>query len=239
MLMQESKLLQRGDITMNRKLASRFVVGLLLLCAASTLGGTIAFAGIEPVPWLPSTGGFDNPVFWVLFNPQPEPPGYEMKVKYDIDGNLVFTASYGNDGLGLLFGATGPAGLFDSISYWKTPTGSGLTSVVTKGTEPPLYTADFTFASGGISFPGSSVAFNPQPEPPGAPPLNVWLKINLFLDDTGTPVPVSTDVEMTMRLTDRSGDLIHLVPVSEPATILLVGAGLASLAARRCRNRRV
>ena len=223
---------------MKAKLAARCIIGLLFICALSTWGVTPALAGIEPVPWMPTSGGFDNPIFWVLFNPQPEPPGYQMNVSTDPQGNLVFNAAYGADGLRLLFGASGPTGLFDTISLWETA--NGFASQLLKGTQL-LYTADFMFDSGGMSFPGSLVAFNPQPEPPGAPLINQWVTFDL-LDAAGGPVLPGTDVNMTMRLTDANGKLIKLepaqFPVPEPTTLLLFGAGIAGLAMIRLRKRK-
>ena len=223
---------------MNTTFVSKLLVGLLFICALSPWGVTTALAGIEPVPWIPTTGGFDNPIFWVLFNPQPEPPGYQMNVSTDPQGNLVFNAAYGAEGMRLLFGASGPTGLFDTISLWETS--NGFASQLLKGTQL-LYTADFTFDSGGMSFPGSLVAFNPQPEPPGAPLISQWVTFNL-LDAAGGPVPMLTDVNMTMKLLDANGNLVKLepaqLPVPEPATLLLFCTGIAGLAMTRLKRRK-
>jgi hypothetical protein len=221
---------------MNTKLVARCLIGLLFICAVMPWGVTPALAGIEPVPWLPTSGGFDNPIFWVLFNPQPEPPGDWFTYSVNSQGEAVFTAQYGAEGLRLMFGVSSLTGLLDNISLSKTV--DGFTSLVLSGTQP-IYRADFTFDSGGMLFPGSLVAFNPQPEPPGAPYIKQWVTFDL-LDAAGGPVPMMTEVNMTMRLTDANGNLVKLepAPVPEPATVLLFCAGMSFLVGIGIRRKR-
>ena len=221
---------------MKAKLAATCIIGLLFICALSTWGVTTALAGIEPVPWLPTSGGFDNPIFWVLFNPQPEPPGDWFTYSVNSQGEAVFTAQYGANGLRLMFGVSSLTGLLNNMSL--SLTADGFTSLVLSGTQP-IYRADFTFDSGGMLFPGSLVAFNPQPEPPGAPYIKQWVTFDL-LDAAGGSVLPGTDVNMTMRLMDTNGNLVKLepAPVPEPATVLLFGAGMSFLVGIGIRRKR-
>jgi hypothetical protein len=224
---------------MHAKGNAGFIIGLLFFFVVSAWTGTAALAGVDPVPWMPASGGFDNPLFWVMFNPQPEPPGDWMTYTMNSQGEVVFTTQYGADGLGMMFGASSLTGLLDKISLSLTP--DGFTYLLSSGTQPPMYQADFTFQVNGMGlFPGSAVMFNPQPEPPGAPDVRIFMEF-LLLDATGSAVVgKDTEVNMTMRLTDASGNLISLMPapIAEPATALLISSGLIGLMAGRRMFRR-
>jgi hypothetical protein len=214
-----------------------FLVSVILSYLLLISGGvSTVLAGIAPSPFIPTTGGFDNPVFWVMFNPQPEPPGDEMTVSTStaIPAALLLTTPFSPYGLELSFGVTGP---FYSII--EHPTREGFQFKVYDVTDPTriapmMYHADFTFESGVFQVPGSDVMFNPQPEPPGLPGLNALVKFDLR-DAAGAPLLITLDseVDMTFRLYEGDGtnNLISLkpAPVPEPATLLLLGAALAGL----------
>jgi hypothetical protein len=83
----------------------------------------------------------------------------------------------------------------------------------------PLYTASFSFESGGsegagasILAPGSDVMFNPQPEPPGLP--GVLVSFSLLDATTGAPPPDGSEVFMTLQVSGPGGELMSLTPVS-------------------------
>jgi hypothetical protein len=199
----------------------RTIVYLVLLIFLSAWAGK-ARSGIDPVPWsVPLASGFDNPIFWVLFNPQPEPPGDEMvpmSLDVSVPTALVFEVNNSSEGWFHLEFAI--EDLSYPISGFQYLPGTRGFEVKTLGSAGPLYTAGFSFETAGFSFgsggaflsPGSDVMFNPQPEPPGFP--GVIVEFSLLDAATGAPPPAGSEVAMTLKLSGPGGQLISLTPVS-------------------------
>jgi hypothetical protein len=186
-------------------------------------------AGIAPSPFLlPDLAGFDNPMFWVMFNPQPEPPG-SWYTDYSNDIAPVITVHFNSNqyftSFPVAFGIQNGQNATVSLTVPNRPTVNGHEIVFSIyqgsfGLEL-AYTATFSFGSDVI----------PQPEPPGVP----W---TFFLQDNAGGPFQGRDVAMTLRLTDGDNNPVVLRSVPESTTMLLLGLGLASLAGFRRNLRR-
>lgn len=198
----------------------RSIVSALLFISLLLPGIALeASAGIEPSPFTLFNAA-DNPIFWVLFNPQPEPPGSWMRLD-------------SSDPLAPVFALENPANGQLGLSLWFTNAAVPLTAVHDGGSlnqvhysflnalGAPQYTATCSFLSA-----GSDVMFNPQPEPPGAPE---WFALFDLRSQAGGPLPQGQEIDMTLRLTDVNGQAVAMTPVPEPATAVLLGLGVAAV----------
>jgi len=221
------------------KNVAKVAVVLAVVLGSCNSGALTALAGIAPSPFsLPTSQGFDNPMFWVMFNPQPEPPGSWMLMDASDPYAPVFTIpNLQNGSFALAFDiqtATTP------LTYQAAASGNEIVfSILRQRSLTPselAYTARFTFASGsqGLNL-GSGVMFNPQPEPPIFP----YHATFSLLDPLGGPLSHG-DVSITLRLTDAQGEPVAMQSVPEPISLVSGAMGLACVGAylrRRTRTR--
>ena len=197
---------------------TRTMVFVALLSSFSVWAGS-ARAGIDLPPWsVPCASGFDNPIFWVLFNPQPEPPGRVMVVDPSDPTAPVFTVKSNSLGkFSLVFAIQNISDLF---SDFRCVTGSTGLQVLALSSTGPLYAVNFSFESGGAAgsghaaaslSPGSDVMFNPQPEPPGEP--GVIVSFSLVDPASGAPPLEGSEVGMTLQISGPGGELMSLTPL--------------------------
>ena len=182
------------------------------------LNGT---AGIAPSPFLlPDLAGFDNPMFWVMFNPQPEPPGSWHTDYTDLYAPVITVHMGAGEPLTSFPVSFGIQGATVPLTTVRNPPTLNVHEIMFSIYQGSLslelvYTATFSF--------GSDVMFNPQPEPPITP----W---TFFLGDGAGGPFQGRDVAMTLRLTNGAGDPVALhQSVPEPTTILLLSLGLIGL----------
>lgn len=214
---QESFVLRRRRSTKVRK---RSVVSILMFVSLLLPGiAREAGAGIAPSPFTLSNA-LDSSIFWVMFNPQPEPPGSWMLLDSTDPTAPVFTLENPANGqLGLSLWFTNAADPF-TISH----DGGNLNQFhysFLNALGVPQYTATCSFQSA-----GSDVMFNPQPEPPGLPEFAQFE----LRSQAGGPLPQGQEVDMTLRLADVNGQTVSMAPVPEPATVVLLGLGMAAAA---------
>lgn len=176
---------------------------------------------------LQGTGGIENPIVRVGFNPQPEPPGHTgpgvnltnpmMPVlTTPTEGEPDFEIFFAIANSGVLtinaLGAPDPFGHFEFEVLYAT-----------SGAKAYDVLFDITTSSGGVPDKMSWVAFNPQPEPPGLPGAGT-----IGFDFYFTSLSEAT---LGMQVLDSSGRSFSFTP--EPATALLFGLGSLVLLRKR------
>jgi hypothetical protein len=165
-----------------------------------------AFAGVGASPFrFASSDGFDNPVLWVLFAPQPEPPKVLTGVDATDPDEVVFTTPNESGGVFQVSfeiqHATYPLRSVSSLtedgiefSIYKVPVGA----------VPQLaYVMHLSFSSKGITIPGLDVMFAPQPEPPRL----LFGESFSLLSDFLQPGDI---VAMSLQFTDAQGSPVSL-----------------------------
>lgn len=193
----------------------RTIALLSVLCLFPVWTGS-ARAGIEPVPWAARlASGLDNPLFWLMFDPQPEPPGYSPRMSLDasVPTAPVFEINSTSGGQFVIEFAL--QNLSSRISDFRLVRETNGFAVSALGLAGPLYTARFSFESGkALLAVGSDVMFDPQPEPPGLPGFN--LRFSLLHAATGAPVAEGSEILMTLGISAPGGSLmsLSLSPVS-------------------------
>jgi hypothetical protein len=211
-------------------LALATIVGFSAPCVAATIEWGNAFA-------LQGRGGDLDPAVLVGFDPQPEPPGDATELDLaDRSAPLLILRNQSNPASGLqlfdLFFALDVPGEAITIVPCVLPSETSPTLELEvrsdSRTGPLLFSLFFDFAtsSGGLVDRASLVGFDPQPDPPG----EFGASYGLTLAFTKL-----SDVQVRFTMFDPSGEPVRFAEVPEPASLLLVGVGLAACAARRRR----
>ncbi len=186
------------------------------------------------------TGGLENPLLRVAFNPQPEPPnpgvvlsyGHPPDPIYPPDPIITHTGDFDAGKIfRLLFGISNGSSL--SINEGTLITGPGGSSVfgfevfnnlggaVLKVFDVHLI---LTTTSGGV--PIDWVAFNPQPEPPRVGADGAAFGADFTFDKF-------SDVSLTIRVNDAQGTPITLNTIPEPTTLALISLSFVGIGYKR------
>ncbi|MEL6427155.1 MAG: hypothetical protein AAFQ33_17040, partial [Pseudomonadota bacterium] len=199
-------------------------------------------AKAEPVDWLSGISfsadiGPENILVIFGFNPQPEPPAMPAPlVQDDVDPTAAVRNLLGVEPtpFELFIAATG--GTFGTPALPMSDFASLVIPFTTTLGNDVNFVLDFTPSVDGDNSTATTDAlfFNPQPEPPALPAdlFGLLFAFELGADDT----QVAVSLEIQDPVTDEPFALTA-VAIPAPPAVLLLGAGLLLLGARRARAR--
>ncbi len=189
-------------------------------------GNSYRFAG---------SGGLENPLLRVAFNPQPEPPaggalsfGMPPDPAYPPDPVITHSGDFeSGQPFRLLFGISNGMDLFlPTSTIVGGPDGVSLFLFdVMDAAGLKVFDVQLELSSSSGGSPIEWVAFNPQPEPPALGEGGALFGADFSFSSF-------SDVSLAIRVHDAVGGIITLTAIPEPGALLLTASGLLLLARR-------